>query len=422
MPRSRKAVTQPKPAPKPKKQARPAPAHKKQAHKQVKPAKPRSGIMTAVAKPAVVLRNIHKSPLHCAAYWDAISHRVPPHIATTYGNFTCVNSVSRFPMTIPAATYVQMIFVWTPSATRSFVWFSNNLNLNTSQFGAWQQTQLNSTNTVPLDIRPLRMSVKVRNTTAVLSQGGAVQIVQVPQSVNLTFTSNYNTIDSSSINNLWNLAANNPDSKVLSGGALRENHTLVCAPSAFQAYNSYFDWVPLPASLQGANIDFATWQSLFGCGPKFASGPGTYAWPYTTTNGAFGEIPTNYITLVNFEPFSAAQTYEFEVFCQDGVRYPATSANAAVKHVTSSDPNHVLSDAQVHATTASASSGFVQPTGDVTAAADGIKVALESGIGALAAPKVARWGRGAFNALRSALTTPGALAAEGEAAEMLALL
>jgi len=301
---------------------------------------------------------ISASPLHACAYWDAIGSRVPPHLPTTFGNFTCVNSITRFSFTTLPNQYTQFVIGYYPCGGRIYAWSAANLTSTSNGFATWQQQQLNPSNTVPLDIRPLRMSLRLRNVTQNLNLAGAVTAVQVPQSLALTFSA-ANTLNAATVSSLWNLCASSPMSNTLTGKSLVKPHTMVCAPSSYIAYNTYSDWNAITTD-SGTGLNLADWQLLF-------SQPGiTPIFPYTPINGLFGTVPAMYNTLLNFEPNALAQTFEFEMFCQDGIRYPANSMAAAVATRGVHAPGNILSEAHVSASAAQANDQFVQPSDSIS--------------------------------------------------------
>jgi len=130
---------------------------------------------------------------------------------------------------------------------------------------------------------------------------------------------------------MWQLAASSPRSVILSNVELsKRGATFVMPPSSFNAYNQYSDWYAVSTTSDGgASITDADWLSLNQ--GQYSAIPTTF--PFTNNTTWFGETPTNYILLVNMEPNSLAQSFEIEVFCQDGVRFPANSLAASMEHV-----------------------------------------------------------------------------------------
>lgn len=388
---SRRQQSRPKRQPQPQRKP-PARARKPRPAAPLARSRPRIGRNGPRAHPGnnTVLMSLHRSPLHSSAYWDAASHRKPPHLSTSFGNYTCVNSVSRFAQAIPPSTVVMYAFLWTPSAIRTFSFSAPSSTGAANGPYVNQQTQLNANNTVPLDVRPLRMSVRFRNTTSLLNRGGTVYVAQIPQSYALEFTG-INAISATSFTNLWNLVSDNPDTKVFNGAALGANHTIVASPSAFMKYNSYGQWVPMstpPNSDNGSLIAQADWLKLISCGPFYQALPVLPTFPFVANDGAFGDMPSNYMTLLAFDTVAAQQSYEIEVFCQDAVRYPASSMAASVKH-TPGDPTRTMTDAQALASATAAASQPIHPSTTLESTGQAVGVAVESGAGALLAPRVA---------------------------------
>lgn len=283
----------------------------------------------------LVSRSVDRS----AAYWDAVGHRLPPQLATTLGNYTCVNSVNRFTFNVPATLYGQLMFMYTGTAVRTMFWTNSNLT-SVTNFGVYQQSQLSPSNTVPLDIRPLRMSTKIRSVTQNLNIAGDVIACLIPQSLSVTYSSS-GQFNAATVASLWNLVQTNPASQVIGNKELSKSHTFVMPPSSFIAYNSYKDWVPIAADggAQFTGLDMINMYAANGVQVP------ALTFPFTPTSGTFADIPTNYILLVNVPPNPLAQTFEVETFCQDGVRYPANTMAASVSQ--SHIPDRPLTDSAV---------------------------------------------------------------------------
>jgi len=322
-------------------------------------------------KPAV--DTMVPSPSRSAAYWNAVAHRVPPALTTTLGNYTCVNSITRFSYTMAANQYTQLAFGFTGSALRAWLWAATALT-NASGILAWQQQQLNSSNTQPLDVRPLRMSIKIRNTTQNLNVAGAVTSSLIPQSLLPTFSA-ASTQNAATTANQWNLVQADPHARTFSGVELQKSHTFVMPPSSFVAYNSYKDWIGLSAtSDNGGSLTAADFGLLFGISGLVPT------YPFTPATGWMADIPTNYILLVNFEPNSLAQSFEFEVFCQDGVRYPAYSAIASM--ASSHQSAKPLTEANVQRHASVAAENYVHPSDSIATMGEHLMSAA-SGVGTI---------------------------------------
>lgn len=295
------------------------------------------------------------------AYWNASSHKIAPALSTTFGNFTTVNSVTRFTFTASANQYTQFQFCHNRSALRAFALYRPDLTSAPTYVG-WQQHQLNSnTNTIPLDIRPLRMTVKIRNTTQNLNIAGSIRVVILPQSLATTFGgASAPTVATWSA--FWDLVQDSPHSKVYSGKELQKSHTMVMPPSSYLAYNAYEEFLPLSASSDNANpIALADFQALIGTPgvtPVFPVTP-TAFWP-------FAQVPSMNIMLLNMEPNPLAQTFDIEVYCQDAVRYPANSLAASMAKPA---PPQTLQERVIQHLSNSAASEFSAPSEVADAAA-----------------------------------------------------
>lgn len=305
-------------------------------------------------------------------YWDALSHKIPPKLSSTFGNYTCVNSLDRFAFTTTPNTHHQFLICHSYGACRVLRWDSV-LFATAANFSAYQQTQLNASNTVPLDIRPLRLSFRIRNTTQNLNIASSVVIAQVPQSLQLNFTS-VNQFDTSTQSSLWQLVQSDPGSRTLSGKELTRAHTVVCPPSSFVKYNSYEEWSALSSFVDGSSLTVADWYSLF----KRDLVPPTF--PYSTRDGMLSDIPAQYITMLNFQPNPLAQTYEFEIFSQDGIRYPANTMAAAVRTHGTPNPGQIVPEAVIAASASAASEDSIAPSDSVSQAGNYVSRIID-GIG-----------------------------------------
>lgn len=322
------------------------------------------------SKAASMLGKMHLNAASSAAFWDASHHIVAPPLTTTYGNFTTVNSVTRFAFTTAPNVYTQFLVGFTPSAIRVFQWAAVSLaGPGSPPLNVWQQQQLDPSNTVPLDIRPLRLSTRIRNTTQNLNIAGSIKTALVPQSLAMSFTS-FAALTPTAAASLWNLVEANPHAHVRTGVELTRGQTIVSPPSSYIAYNSYSDWVPVSAlSVNGAGLTSADFALLNATTPAAISYPyiPTKAWP-------FSEIPTNHFMLLNVQPNPLAQTYDFEIYSQDAVRYPANTlaASVASRPATRTLPETVIQQASV-----SAAAQPVQGTGAMNAVGNSIRSALE---------------------------------------------
>lgn len=282
----------------------------------------------ATARKALSSGVLSISPALAHAYWDAALHSTPPNIPTTYGNFTCVNSIARFAISTGASLPTQLQVTWTPSALR-ITRFSGALS-GATKLASYQQSQLNSSNTAPLDIRPLRMCFKIRNTTSALNVASNIVAVLVPQSISLQYSATGGAdmpfISAAGVASLWSLCENNPMAASFTGAELSKGgKTFVMPPASFTAYNQYSDWKALSATSDaGAVITDTDWLAL----NDLTADPVLY--PVILQNTWFGAIPPMYTLLVNCEPNALVQNFEIEVFCQDACRFPANSLVASM--------------------------------------------------------------------------------------------
>jgi hypothetical protein len=309
------------------------------------------------------------SPEEMFAYWSARVMRVPPPLKTSFGNFTVLNSVIRFTVTTFTSVDKMIWIPWSPSALAAV-----DISAGTAQI-PFQHIYTNLVNSTPLQIRPLRMSFSVENTTAVVGLAGSVRILSVDNSVVTRMTLGA-TASTSVTNNTVNtvdddigpLVDNSLDTEEMTAGELVHQHEFVSVPSSFPAYNTYYDFVNLSGTSTNVAMRSDDWQKL--AFEPNATYPYTAATATTTGRasytGGLGGLPPMRGFLLRFPATPLAQTYRFEIHRQDGARYAANTLGALFQTGGIPQSSHAedLQNRTIHDIARAPSKGILQDTID----------------------------------------------------------
>jgi len=249
-----------------------------------------------------------------------------------------VNSASRFTITSSTTNNVIVVVPWTPSSVSAFSYSESS-----GVLAGYHLSQLDSNNTAPLEIRPLRMTVHLTNITQNLNIGGDVHVLSSDQpllsSVSFPATSTTTgAVAMTSAVNLSSLVYNHPKAQPISGVHLTKTHKFVCPPSSFVAYNSYTAWVPLVSNSSFVPFGFpaSDWWNWFNSNNGSSTGTSGVT-PYPAAAGTdlfyagpLGDIPPVPMLMFSIPVTAQINTYQFDVFRQDGVRYPSNTLAASL--------------------------------------------------------------------------------------------
>jgi len=271
------------------------------------------------------------------AFWSAHTMRVPPPLRTSFGNYTCVNSVVRFTFTTSTTVNRYIWVPWSPSAVAA-LWSSAATSSTLNQV-------LYSTLTTgsPTSIRPLRMSFSVENITQLVNTMGSIRVYSLDTSVlsswGLGILPQTGVNPATSLDTqLGALVDASPDTVEVPIADLTKAHEWVSAPASYPLYNTYYDFIQLTNNENNSGIYSSDMYNLMVQSSVNDAYPGV-AQNYTTGvygDGLLGGAPTMRGFIISIPATSTAQSLRFEFHRQDGARYPANSLG----HTFSSDhPN-----------------------------------------------------------------------------------
>lgn len=250
------------------------------------------------------------------AFLDAALHDQPPPSATSLGLFTTLNSVTRYAIPTISTGRTVFVFQWTPSGIRSMVFTIVAGVSGVPSTGVSREFQPfldpGASATVPISMRPLRYSVRLRNYTVFTSLEGSVRVLRVNDPMDWTFkTSSTDLLPSDALSvSIQNLIVGHPHTKTYTARELADEHVFVMTPASHVGYN---DWAACSTSVSSSE---------------------TTPWAASQAALTSGADQNSLCTMfISCEATVAAQNYSFTVNCQDACRYPAV-------HVLSSLATH----------------------------------------------------------------------------------
>lgn len=255
------------------------------------------------------------------AFWSC-HNTLAPQLKTSFGNYSTLNLVKR-----------QVITTSTTQDTLLLV-----PNLSQSCIAAFRFTDTGAatpliqhvygplTSGFPQSIRPLRMSLELKNLTTAVNVAGTVMCLSYDNALDVDAVYNVNALaganlSAASVSSLKLLVEGAPETSTYTGAELLSGHSFVSCPSAWPEYNHYYDFIA-PA-FTGDNTQMAS-LDLF----NISEGQEGGVYPGAVTalvNRGFGDVPGMRGFLLVFKATPNAQTYEITFRRQDGARYPANS-------------------------------------------------------------------------------------------------
>lgn len=265
-------------------------------------------------------------------FWDASRHDDPPPLRTSFGNFTCVHAVARVRLsTVVGTNRVWMIVRWDASNLAAMSWVAAPGASQTGAVTAHTFPVYNST--PPLSARPLRMSVRITNTTQQLNRAGVVYAASIDSPLDLRNVSAASSVsnvvfDSDTNVSLQSLVTAGIDTAEISQDRLAAGITYVLPPASYERYNRYHDFItPFPGT------DVAMAFGDYAVGVAGVPREDVLSYPvvvssslYSDEDHSISEIPSMRTLLLMFEGTpNAANEYLVEIHRQDGCRYVANS-------------------------------------------------------------------------------------------------
>lgn len=279
----------PPPKPKPKTDKKPQTAQRNRTRRQVKrrrrqPKRNNSG-----------LSGLPYSMRHLSVqYMDPDGKVDPPRSATSLGNFTTVNGVYRSTGFVTNPILDTFCLVqWTASDMACFIWNSNGGGAGDSPLSVQRIPQFSAD---ALQMKPLRMSVTLRNVTQMVNVAGLVRVLNMPQNYDWSAAFGAGTsLNVATVNSIMNLIDSSSNTHSMTLQEITVGKTWVSYPISSVGYNAWYKQV---------NADTAQSRLV-----------------ESSTNETMSTI------FIHFPPTTTgAQQIEVVVRRQDGFRYAANTA------------------------------------------------------------------------------------------------
>lgn len=229
-------------------------------------------------------------PLAAHRFHDAMSRGDNPlPVPSAIGSFVTVPSVARGTINTGTGHAMYLIVQWNASEVRGIA-----INGNTRQYSPLLSCgQLSQT--VPQSIRPLAMSLRLRNTSVYTATSGVVRILSIPEQISWGFDGQ-DKIALESFNAITGLVESHNATRSYTGAEFVHNRAVVLPPAARQPFGEYVEFkastsTPLQATLQEGSV-----HGCMNCC--------VVAWSPTTAQ---------------------PNSWDISLHCQDAARYPADS-------------------------------------------------------------------------------------------------
>lgn len=276
-------------------------------------------------------KNLSQAELY--AFWSAASQKIPPPLKTSFGNYTCVNSVVAF--TVTTSTTVDTV-IWVPW-TASGIAALQMQGVSAAAITQYVYGPLISGG--PLQLRPLRSSFTVESITQMVNTAGSIRVLSYDNAlnfqVNLGVSSSSNTAFTSPAS-LIDLVNGSPDTEEFTLASLIKEHEFVSVPASYPGYNSYYDVIPLQnTNNSGTLINYDANQLLVGDNrayPVLTAITTVNSVQLSESGGALGGLPPMRGFIMVVPPTPSAQTLRFRLHRQDGVRYPVNTLGHTFAH------------------------------------------------------------------------------------------
>jgi len=225
------------------------------------------------------------------------------HVPMSFGNYLPLQAITRESITtnspIGSKTFVIVQF----TATNCSLFKIDGTTGVITQVGSSQLA-----NSSPNQVRILRQSLQIVNTSVFTNACGTVRCVSIPEPINWQYTTTTApTVSAGTLTTIQNIVATNPATKTYSASELLQSHTWVIPPSSFQSYIEYFDF-----------------QILSAAGVQTANALSFNYPPQTNSSGVFGPPPACMNTLVvEFNQTASTNTYDLTLYQELAAKFSA---------------------------------------------------------------------------------------------------
>ena len=250
--------------------------------------------------------SVPRNPLEAHAHFDAgrASSTDTLHVPMSFGNYLPLQAITRSTISSGLSGVVGKQFLviqFTPT----------NCSLFQVDGTSGVVTQTGSTqlaNSVPNQVRILRQSLQIVNTTVFTQCTGSVRAVSIPEPINWQWSSTtLPAVTAGVLNTLQNIVDTNPATKTYAAAELLKSHTWVIPPSSFQSYIEYFDYQTLSAG------------GIQTCNALSFNYP-----PQTSAGTVFGPPSACMNTLVvEFNPSTTSNNYDLTLYQEIAAKFSA---------------------------------------------------------------------------------------------------
>jgi len=219
----------------------------------------------------------------------------PLGVPDTVGSFLTLDSVSRGTQNTSTSATVYLICQWTSSDVRVCY-----LNSTSRAVVAYATTNLTSSQ--PHQIRPLRMSMRLRNTSVFTSQQGVVRSLCLPNALLWEWEGVTGVVSTNFLDEVASMMGNHPQTRSYTAADLASTHVWVMPPASSVGLREYQNYANVGgiAGTQNALIDGANVNGI---------------------NTLILQLP----------PTTAANAYDWACHQQDACRFPSNTLYAGLQ-------------------------------------------------------------------------------------------
>jgi len=229
------------------------------------------------------------------------SHILP--VPNTLGKFTPLNVITRATQSSLIAGNNFVVVQFTNSSYNCFL-----INGLTRQVGFLNAGQLQAT--PPQQIRQLKMSIEVCNTTVFTSVQGSCRTLMIGNMIPWSWdTVNTATLTQACVDVINNLMDSHPDTVTHSSMDLVKSKTFISSAAGYQAFSAYYDFNSL-TSVQGLQQAL----SMADVSITPANGSTTYFGP---------PPPVSTVFILEIRPVAVTNSYDIAVKQQVACKYAA---------------------------------------------------------------------------------------------------
>ena len=288
----------------------------------------------------------NKGPVYNWRYWDAKSMvKIPLPVPNTLGSFLCVDS---YKVDTVVATHASsfLVVMWMPCGIHAFL-----VRAADDMIRPIQMTQLAQTPHA-VHLRPMRLTLRIRNTTANQDVEGVVRVVNVQNPLKLD-TDIFNSalrLTQASKDNLLALTSGDPRSRGYTAKELQHTRVFSNPPAHLNSMTQYKEFQNVVVSANSGNSSFLFQDQ------KAA---------FDSMLSQASEMPLS-ATIVEFCPVGSStaardQIYEVAVNAQDACLFPTDTLQHNLQRVApTANPVNFTGNAQA----AAAASGGAAPVDD----------------------------------------------------------